>query len=180
MMCSTLRCWRLYSWMRLTWMSNSASGSTTDAGAFANANARAPPCSSMLDPRAIAPGRPRRQRALRGPCSRDRSVSHPSPIVSVSSRASPGLAEHHEAARRHTVGDVVEASPATARRSPRSTVSLRSSECSAATPLTAWLPTVARCAMRTRCRRPRRSATGAPRVRRRRDSAAAPRPGSAR
>ena len=64
-------------------------------------------------------------------------------------RRQRGVGAQQPAPRRDAVGLVGEASPATARGSPGTSVRFTSSLCSAATPLTLWLPAIARWAMRT-------------------------------
>ena len=77
------------------------------------------------------------------------SVTQAGPTTSSSSAANPGLLM---ATKRRGVTPLVTLSKRSGHISAksRSTVSFSSVECSAATPLTAWLPTVARCAMRSR------------------------------
>ena len=174
--CSTFRCCRLYSWMRLTWTSKSAAGSTRCRCARGCSRARR----SLFD-RLTA--RQRSWNAASSACgsrasSRARSVIHPSPIASSSRRASAGLLERQEAPRRHAVGHVAESIGPQLGEVAQHRL-LEQLECSSATPLTPWLPTVARFAIRTRfVAALARSATSARRARRRRGSARAPRRGS--
>src|SRR5271163_1078665 len=90
MMCRTLRCWRLYSWMRLTWTSNIQSGfSSTPVAERRNLARRA------LLPRFTSRHCWRKEwSSMNGSSPRSfvRSVSQPSPTVRSSSSRSPGLA----------------------------------------------------------------------------------------
>ena len=106
-MCSAFRCWRLYSWMRLTWMSKSASGSTTmpvrlrmrcaSASLFARLIARQ--CSWNAASSTCA-SRPRSRVQVRDPALAHGLVEQP---------REAGVAQRQEAPRRDAVGDVVEA-----------------------------------------------------------------------
>ena len=181
MTCRTFRCWRLYSWMRLTCTSNIELGIDRDAGAL---RARRPANSLLvgaLDARATASRKPASSASGSSRASWSRSVTQPSPIASLISRGQPRIAQRHPAPRRDAVGLVAEllrpqrvevraARPASAAR-----------ECSSATPLIAWLPTQARLRhAHVALAAARRSATAARRARRRRRSGCAPRRGSAR
>ena len=85
-----LSSWRLYSWMRLTWMSNSAFGSSRMPMPLAHQRRRAAPCSAA-SPRRSRPGTPGRRRRARGRAARRCRRGTPSPIVSAISSVRPGL-----------------------------------------------------------------------------------------
>src|SRR5215831_3123628 len=133
--------------MRFTWMSNSAPGSTAmwvrsrmrraSASLFRRFTRRH--CSRK--PASVS----RASRPLRS----ERLATQPSPTVSLSSFASGGLLS---IMKRRGVTPLVMLWNRSGHSSAKSfsTVCCSSCVCRAATPLTAWLPTVARFAMRTR------------------------------
>ncbi|SKV05116.1 Uncharacterised protein [Mycobacteroides abscessus subsp. abscessus] len=89
-MCNTLRCWRLYSWIRLTWMSNIQLGSRSTpvvASTYSASRALLRRLTSrhcVRNEESSAYGSSSR--------SRSRSATQLSPMASSSSSRSPGLA----------------------------------------------------------------------------------------
>ncbi len=144
---STLRSWRLYSWMRLTWMSNSVSGSMTKPCAPAR-NAASRRLLAALTSRQACWNEGSSAKGSR-PRRASRSVIHASPMAPVISSASAGLAWRRK--RRWSMPLVLfENRPGNSSAKSRKTCSRTIRECSSETPLTAWLPTTARLAMRSR------------------------------
>ena len=142
MTCSTFKCCRLYSWMRLTWMSNSAVRIDGDAGALDDQSRRA---------RSLFASFTARQRSRNAgssacgssPRSASRSVIQPSPIVSSSSVAAAGSRARGSAAasRRWSRCRTARATARRSRaaRSARSRLRVQRRDA-----VDVWLPTIAR------------------------------------
>ena len=144
--CRTFRSCRLYSWMRLTWQSKRARESTETPVRARIVFARAFLLSCLTVPHARRNSAFSARGARRQSCSR--SVTHPSPILSVISSARPGL---HSFNHRRGVMPLVlllNLSGQRLKKSRKISV-LRISVWSPETPFTEWLPTMARWDMRS-------------------------------
>ena len=105
-MLSTLRCCRLYSWIRLTWMSNIQVGSSsTPVDPLTKSASRA--LLARLTSRHCWRNSGSSMNAS-SPRSRSRWVSHPSPICAVEQPAQARVGQREEATRCHPVGLVGE------------------------------------------------------------------------
>ena len=115
-MCSTLSSCRLYSWIRLIWLSKIVSGSTTCPDVRRSQSTNRPFASRLA----------RRKRSRNAAscasgasaASWPRSVIQPSPIASVMSSRQRRIRHQQPSPRRHAVGLVVEALAETSRRNP--------------------------------------------------------------
>ena len=148
-MCSTFRCWRLYSWMRLTWMSNSESGSTATPVRCLDERGQAA-LVRELDLRASRCWKAASSANGSSWRSSSRSLIQPSPIV-LGDQLRRGR-DCSAARKRRGVTPLVMLLNFSGHSSSKSREHglLAAARCAArATPLIAWLPTQARFAMRT-------------------------------